>query len=364
MEIPFLDFKKHYTEIAEEIQTAINTVFKRHQYILGPELEAFEREFATYLGVKYVVGLNSGTDALEFCLRALNIGKGDEVITPANSYIATALAISFVGATPVLADCDPDTYQISVEEIRKKITKKTKAILPVHLFGAPAEIDTIMKLAKKQHLFVVEDTAQAVGASLHGKKLGTFGDINAFSFYPGKNLGAYGDAGAIATNSKALYKKVLLLRNHGQTKKYHHVILGRNSRLDEIQAAILRVKLKHIDRWNEKRNVLAGLYIKGLGAIKTQQIIQGGKSNYHLFVVETKNRQKLQTMLKLNNINTLIHYPIPIHLQKTYKHLGLIKGHFPYAEKIAQQILSLPLYPHLEHKHIETITKYIKKYAQ
>src|SRR3989344_5140452 len=265
MDIPFLDFEKQYKEIEKELKVALARIFDRHHYILGPELEAFEKEFAKYLGVKYVVGLNSGTDALEFCLRALDIKKGDEVITPANSYIATSLAISYVGAHPVLVDCDPETYQVDVKEIEKKITKNTKAIL-------------------------------------HGKKLGTFGNINAFSFYPGKNLGAYGDAGAIATDSKELYEKVKLLRNYGETKKYHHVAFGRNSRLDEVQAAVLRVKLKYIDKWNKARNKLALEYIKNLKGIKLQKIISGGISNYHLFVIEAKNRKKMQALLEKNTI--------------------------------------------------------------
>ncbi len=364
MNVPFLDFKNLYSEIEVEIQKAISAVFNRQSYILGPELEAFEKEFATYLNVKYVVGLNSGTDALEYSLRALDIGKGDEVITPANSYIATSLAISHVGATPVLVDCDPHTYQVNISEIKKNITKKTKAILPVHLYGAPSEIDKIMEIAKKHSLYVIEDTAQAVGANLNGKKLGTFGTINAFSFYPGKNLGAYGDAGAIATNSKKLYEKVLLLRNHGQSRKNHHIMMGRNSRLDEIQAAVLRVKLKYIDLWNEKRNLLAELYVKNLEGIKIQKIILGGRSNYHVFVIESNKRKKLQEFLEKEGISTLIHYPIPIHLQKSYKHLGYKKGDFPHAERIAKKIVSLPIYPHLDPKHIKTITKHIKDFVK
>ena len=361
MDIPFLDFEKQYKEIEKELKVALARIFDRHHYILGPELEAFEKEFAKYLGVKYVVGLNSGTDALEFCLRALDIKKGDEVITPANSYIATSLAISYVGAHP---DCDPETYQVDFKEIEKKITKNTKAILPVHLYGSPCEIDKIMIIAKKNKLFVIEDTAQAVGASLHGKKLGTFGNINAFSFYPGKNLGAYGDAGAIATDSKELYEKVKLLRNYGETKKYHHVAFGRNSRLDEVQAAVLRVKLKYIDKWNKARNKLALEYIKNLKGIKLQKIISGGISNYHLFVIEAKNRKKMQALLEKNTIHTLIHYPIPIHLQKTYTYLKHKSGDFPHSEIIAKQILSLPMYPSLTSSQIKMITKHIKYFLQ
>ena len=362
MDIKFLDFDRQYKTVSEEIEKAISRVLKRQIFILGPELEAFEKEFAKYLGVKYVVGLNSGTDALEFCLRALEIGPGEEVITPANSFVATSLAISYVGAKPVLVDCDPNTYQVDVSQIEKKITKKTKAILPVHLYGAPCEIDKITNLAKKHNLFVIEDVAQAVGTTLQGKKMGSFGDINAFSFYPGKNLGAYGDAGAVATNSKKLYEKARFLRNYGQTKKYHHVTFGRNSRLDEIQAAVLRVKLKYIDEWNKARREVANIYYETLSKVKTQALLPKGESNYHLFVIETKKRDQLQKFLEKNNIGTLIHYPIPIHLQKTYSHLQYKKGHFPVAEKVAKSILSLPIYPGLSKKEITHISHKIASF--
>lgn len=362
MDIKFLDFDRQYKTLSKEIDKVIAGVLKRQVFILGSEVEAFEKEFAKYLGVKYVVGLNSGTDALEFCLRALDIKEGDEVITPANSFVATSLAISYVGAKPVLVDCDPDTYQVSVADIEKKITKKTKAILPVHLYGAPCEIDKIIKIAKKHKLFVIEDVAQAAGSTLNGKKLGSFGDINAFSFYPGKNLGAYGDAGAIATNSKKLFEKAKFLRNYGQTKKYHHVTFGRNSRLDEIQAAVLRVKLKHIDEWNKTRRDVANMYYETLSKVKTQSLLPKGESNYHLFVIETKKRDQLQKFLEKNNIGTLIHYPIPIHLQKTYSHLGHKKGNFPVAEKVAKSILSLPIYPGLTKKEITHISQKIESF--
>ncbi len=362
MNIPFLDLHKQYHSIEDEINKAVDRVLKKQFFILGDETESFEAELAKYLGVKYAVGLNSGTDALEFCLRALGIGKGDEVITPANSYIATSLAISYVGAKPILVDCDPKTYQIDVSMIKKRITKKTKAILPVHLYGAPCEIDAIMKLAKKHSLFVIEDTAQAIGATLNGKKLGTFGDVNAFSFYPGKNLGAYGDAGAITTNNKKTYEKVLFLRNYGQTKKYHHVTFGRNSRLDELQSAVLRVKLKHVDAWNKKRNILAKEYKKRLVNISTQVILPGGTSNYHLFVIETPKRNALQAYLKQKGIHTLIHYPIPIHLQKAYKDMNYKKGSFPQSEKLARSVLSIPMYPELTKNEVEHISETVRNF--
>lgn len=363
MNVPFLDLKSQYKEIKSEIAAAIDRVLSSQNFILGPELEDFEKEFAGYLGSKYCVGVNSGTDALILGLMSLGIGEGDEVITPTNSFIATTTAIIQVGAKPILVDCDPDTYQIDIIAVEKAITNKTKAILPVHLYGAPAEVDKLQLIAKKNNLFLVEDACQAHGATLNGKKLGTFGDLAAFSFYPGKNLGAYGDGGAIITDNKDIYEKLLKLRNYGQLKKYYHDSFGLNSRLDEIQAAVLRVKLKHLDSWNKKRQMIADLYLDGLKNIKHQKIINGGQSNYYVFVIESDDRDKLQEYLLKQGINTLIHYPVPIHLQKAYEHLGYKKGNFPVAEKIANRILSIPIYPELGNNEqmyiIEAINKFI-----
>lgn len=357
MNVPFLDLKTQYKNIKSEIDAAIKKVVDSQHFILGSELEAFENEFAKYLGVKYVVGVNSGTDGIILALLSLGIGKGDEVITPANSFIATTAAIVQTGAKPVLVDCDPDTYQIDVEQVEKAITKKTKAILPVHLHGAPAEIDKLQEIAKRNKLFLIEDACQAHGATFNNKKLGAFGDLGVFSFYPGKNLGAYGDGGAIVTSNKNLYKKLLKLRNYGQAKKYYHDSFGINSRLDEIQAAVLRVKLKYLDRWNKERNEVAENYNKSLIDYKTQKIIKGGKSNYYLFVIECGNRNKLQRHLLDNGIHTLIHYPMPIHLQKAYLNLGYKKGDFPKAEKLSKVILSIPIYPEITKEEILYITK-------
>jgi len=362
MSVPFVNLKAQYKSIKPEIDTAIKRVISGQNFILGSELEAFEKEFANYLDTRYVVGVNSGTDGLILALLALGIGKGDEVITPANSYVATTTAIVFVGARPILVDCDPNTYQIDVKRVEKAITKKTKAILPVHLYGAPAPLDKLQIIAKRNKLFLIEDACQAHGATFRNKKLGTFGDIGVFSFYPSKNLGAYGDGGALATNDPKLYNQLLKLRNYGQTKKYHHDSFGINSRLDEIQAAVLRVKLKHLDKWNRERTQRANIYKKLLKVKKTQEILDNRKSSYYLFVIESENRDELQKYLLEKEIHTLIHYPIPIHLQKAYSYLGYKKGNFPYTEKIAEEILSIPLYPDLKKTSQEYIIDSINKF--
>lgn len=363
MNIPFLDLKSQHKTIKSEIDEAIKRVINSQIFVLGSELEAFEKEFAKYLGIKYVVGVNSGTDALILSLLSLGIGKGDEVITPANSFVATTAAVVSVGAKPILVDCDRDTYQIDINQVQKSITKKTKAILPVHLYGAPAQVNKLQKIAKKNKIFLIEDAAQAHGAVYKNKKLGTFGDLSIFSFYPGKNLGAYGDGGAIVTNNKKLYEKLLLLRNHGQSKKYFHDTLGLNTRLDEIQAAVLRVKLRNLNIWNRRKNIIAAKYVKTLKNYKTQKIIKFGKSNYYVFVIESDNREELQKYLISNGINTLIHYPIPIHLQKGYKNLGYKKGDFPVTEKISDRILSIPNYSELIDNQQDYIIDKLNKFV-
>ena len=362
-EVPFLDLKAQYKSIKSEINKAIGRVLESQHFVLGSELEEFEKEFADYIGVKYAVGVNSGTDGLILALISLGVGKGDEVITPANSFIATTSAIVQAGATPVLVDCDPDTYQIDIKQVEKKITKKTKAIIPVHLYGAPARIDELVRISRKHNLFLIEDAAQAHGASLNGKKMGSFGDIAAFSFYPGKNLGAYGDAGAVVTDNAKLYERLIRLRNHGQTKKYFHQELGFNSRLDDIQAAVLRVKLRHLDNWNKKRNIIAKTYNNKLKKYKTQKIIEGSISSYHLFVIESSNREKLSAYLLENGIHTQIHYPIPIHLQNAHKSLGYKKGDFPHTEKAAERILSIPMYPELTSRQLKNIINFLNRFS-
>ncbi|MFA5102775.1 MAG: DegT/DnrJ/EryC1/StrS family aminotransferase [Candidatus Thermoplasmatota archaeon] len=357
MNVPFLDLQRQYAQIKSEIDGAIQRVVDRQFFILGEELASFETEFASYLGTEYVVGVGSGTDALMLALRALGIGTGDEVITQPNSFIATTLAITEIGATPVFVDIDSDTYQIDVRQIESKITKKTKAILPVHIYGAPCEIDTLMGIAKKHHLFVVEDACQAHGATYHGKKVGTFGDVSAFSFYPGKNLGAYGDGGALCTDNPEIYAKLLKLRNYGQSRKYFHDEIGINTRLDEIQAAVLRVKLKYLDEWNDKRNLIAQEYRDKLTNVHTQQLIEGAKSNHHIFIVQVSKRDGLLDLLKQHGIHALIHYPIPIHLQKCYTHLDYMTGKFPVTELLSAEALSLPIFPELLADEIAYVIK-------
>jgi len=361
--IPFLVLHRQYKEIKDQIGLAINRVLNSQYFILGNELSKFEDEFAKYLGVKHVVGVNSGTDALIMALKVLKIGKGDEVITPTQSFIATTLAITEVGATPIFIDSNPDTFLIDSDAIEAKITKHTKAILPVHLYGAPCNMKKIMDIAKKHKLYIIEDACQAHGAAINNQKVGTFGTIGTFSFYPGKNLGAYGDAGAICTNDDVLFEELIMYRNYGQKKKYYHTKIGINSRLDEIQAAILTVKLPYLHSWNIKRNNIAELYRQHLHkTIKTQKIIDNGISSYHLFVIEVDNRNKLKDFLEKNGVGTLIHYPVPIHLQECYANLGYKKGDFVTAEESAKKILSLPMYPELTENEVKYIAQLINQF--
>lgn len=366
MNIPLVDLKAQYKEIKKELNVAVLTVLKNGNFILGKEVTEFEEKFAKYNKVKYCVGLASGYDAITLSLKALGIGGGDEVITVANTYIATVFPIMAVGAKPVLVDMDHSTYLIDIDKQEKAITKKTKVIIPVHLFGRPCRMDKILKIAKKHRLFVIEDAAQAHGASISGKKCGTFGDIGAFSFYPGKNLGALGDGGAVVTNNKKLYEKIKMMRDVGQIKKYYHENFGYNSRLDTIHAAALSVKLDKLDKWNKKRVGIAKLYNKllvGVGDIITPGIM--GKpyfENFHLFVIQTEKRDLLIKYLESRGIHCGIHYPIPIHLQNAVKSLGYSKGDFPETEKFAKSILSLPMYPQLKVKEVREICKNIKEF--
>lgn len=364
MKIPFLRLDRQYKETKSEIDEAIRRVVKRQFFLMGEELEKFEDELARYMGAKYAIGVNSGTDALIFALQALGVGKGDEVITPSHSFIATTLAIVEVGATPVFVDINPETYHIDVSKIEAKITKRTKVIIPVHLYGAVSQIDAIMKIAKKHNLSVIEDAAQTHGSTFKGKKAGTFGDIGIYSFYPGKNLGAYGDAGALVTNNEVIANKLKKLRNYGQSQKYFHDEHGRNSRLDEIQAAVLRVKLKHLDAWNEKRNQIATRYKKELGHLKSQTILPDSISCYHLYVVEFSDRAEMQKKLASKGIQTLIHYPVPIHLQKCYVGMGFKAGDFPLTEQAADRIVSLPLYSELTDAEQDYIIKHLRSLTQ
>jgi dTDP-4-amino-4,6-dideoxygalactose transaminase len=364
MKINFVDIQKQYKVYEKEIDTAIKKVLDKGDFILGEEVSLFEKEFAKFCETKYCFGVASGTDALFISLKALDIGTGDEVITAANTFIATTLAISMAGAKPVLVDMDPKTYNIDVTKIEAKITKKTKAIIPVHLYGQSADMDPIMKIAKKHNLKVLEDAAQAHGARYKGKRAGSLGDIAAFSFYPGKNLGAYGDGGAITTNNKKHAEKIFLLRNWGMKVKYHHLVKGYNSRLDTLQAAVLRVKLQYLENWNKRRQVIADTYNKLFSGSEfiTPYILKGADPIYHVYLIQVSKRDELLEFLKQNGISAGIHYPIPLHLQKANKELGYKKGDFPETERYCKKIISLPIYPELTNAEVEYITMKVKEF--
>ena len=359
--IPFLELKSQYASIKEEIDAAIRNTINQGQFILGQNVEAFEEEFARYCGVKYCVGVSSGTSALFLGLVACGIGEGDEVITTTYTFIATALAISYTGAKPVFVDIDPETYNIDVSQIEEKITSRTKAIIPVHLYGQPADMDPLTKLAQRYGLKVIEDACEAHGAEYRGRKTGSLGDCGCFSFYPTKNLGAYGDGGAVVTDDSKIAGKIASLRNYGQHERYYHDLIGFNARLDEIQAAILRVKLCHLDDWNERRRRNANSYnemLKG-AAIVLPKEANYTKHVYYLYVIRAKNREDLQVHLSREGIMTLIHFPIPIHLQKAYESLQYRRGDFPVAEECADEVLSLPIYPEMKREWIERIANAI-----
>ena len=351
MKVPFLELKPTYDELRSELDEAYHRVMDSGWYLLGKELEAFESEFAAYCGVRHCVGLGNGLDALHLVLRAMDIGPGDEVIVPAHTFIATWLAVSSAGATPVPVEPDPRTYNIDPERISAAITPRTRAIMPVHLYGQPADMDPIMKLAAKHGLKVIEDAAQAQGARYKGRRCGGLGDAAGFSFYPGKNLGAFGDAGAVTTNDARLAERVRMLRNYGSKVRYQHEEQGVNSRLDELQAAFLRVKLRHLEEWNARRRKTAGHYLSQLSTVNSQLVPpfvpEWADPAWHLFVVRHSQRDALQKKLTEAGIGTLIHYPVPPHLSGAYTAAGIPKGTLPMAEDLAQTVLSLPIGPHL-----------------
>ena len=359
--IPFVDLKREYAEIGEEMTQAIERVVQSGWFILGEEVKKFEEEFSKYIGTKYGIGVNSGSDALFLALKALGIGKDYEVITVSHTFISTVDAIARNGAKPVFVDIDPDTYCIDVTKVEKKITNKTRAILPVHLYGHSADMEPITEIAEKYNLSVIEDACQAHGAEYKGEKVGSIGDIGCFSFYPTKNLGAYGDGGMVVTNSEELADKLRTFRNYGQPQKYYHDFVGVNSRLDEIHAAILRIKLKHLDEWNERRRKIAKLYNKLLedSEIVTPIEKEHAKHVYHLYVVRCKDRNKLQQYLSMGRIQTRVHYPIPVHKQKAYLKLGYT-ANLPVTERICSEILSLPMHPFLHEDEIPSVVECVK----
>ncbi|MCU0285499.1 MAG: DegT/DnrJ/EryC1/StrS family aminotransferase [Acidobacteria bacterium] len=360
-EIRFDNFKVQYAQIREEIDAAVHRVLDSGWFILGKELEMFESDFAQYIGCNYCVGVGNGTDAITLSLMALGIGRGDEVITSNMTAFPTIAGIMKSGATPVVVDIRFEDGLIDAAKIEAKINRDTKAVLPVHLYGQSCDMDPIKDLAYRYGLKVVEDCAQSVGAVYKNQKTGTIGEVSAFSFYPTKNLGAYGDAGAVTTNDETIYKKLLALRNYGQRVRYYHDEFGFNSRLDEIQAAILNVKLKYLDSWNEKRHSLAASYHKKLHTVSCLQENNYGLPVYHLFVIQTKYRDKLMAYLKSRGIQTLIHYPVPMHKQKGF---GLQTDEdFPGSTRFADEILSIPIYPELSDENLALITGQINTFC-
>jgi dTDP-4-amino-4,6-dideoxygalactose transaminase len=364
--VPFLDMKSPYMELKSEIDQAYFRVMESGWYILGEEVETFEREYAQYCGAQYCVGVGNGLEALHLILRGYEIGEGDEVIVPANTYIATWLAISYAGATPVPVEPDPRTYNLDPRNIEAAITSRTRAILPVHLYGQAADMDPILEIAAKHHLKVVEDAAQAQGACYHGKKSGNLGDAAGFSFYPGKNLGAYGDSGAVVSSDADLIDRVRVLRNYGSRVKYSNEIKGYNSRLDSLQAAFLRVRLKHLDEWNDRRRKIADFYLQSMQGLKNL-ILPWAPSKvdpiWHVFVVRHPERDALKAYLAEKGIGTLIHYPFPPHLSKAYSEMKFKAGDFPISEEIANTVLSIPMGPHLCEEDAGRVVEVIREFC-
>ncbi len=362
LQVPLVDLAAQYDAIANEIDDATSRVLRGTDYILGRDVGLLEEEFAALCRAEYAVGVDSGTSALELALRAYGVGPGDEVITAANTFVATVFAISYTGATPILVDVDPQTYTIDISKLERAITDRTKAIMPVHLYGQPADMDPILEIAQRRGLVVIEDACQAHGAKYKGKRVGSLGHAAAFSFYPAKNLGAYGDGGMVVTSDAQVAESLQMLRNYGQREKYCHVVRGYNHRLDTLQAAILRVKLKYLDVWNAARRQHADQYNRLLAgsAAVTPLEPDYAESVWHLYVIRVANRSGLSTYLADRGIATGIHYPIPIHLQPVYRDLGYKTGDFPITECYAEQILSLPMYPELTSTSIEYVAGAIR----
>ncbi len=363
MKVKLIDLYSQYSTIQNEIDSAIQNVIRDSAYINGPFNEKFEREFASYIGVRHCIGVANGTDALYIALRSLGIGPGDEIITAANTFIATSEAIQLTGARAVFVDCNPTLYTIDPKKIERAITPRTKAIIPVHLYGHPANMDEISSLAKKNNLMIIEDVAQAHGAEYKGKKVGTFGIISCFSFFPGKNLGAYGDGGAIVTDDDELAVKTRMCANHGRRGKYEHEFEGVNSRLDGIQAAILSVKLPYLDSWIERKKAIASLYTQELqDIVETPLIDEDVRHAFHLYVIRAKQRDELRTYLSENGIDTGIHYPTPLPFLPAYKYRNHRYDEFPVCVQLKDEILSLPLYSEMTDEQIYWITYHIKKF--
>lgn len=365
MKIPFLNLRPQHEEIRTEMLHAFELAYDSNSFILDTRLKDFETTYASFNNVNFAIGVSNGLDALHLSLKALQIGAGDEVIIPAHTYVATALAVSYVGAKPVFAEPDPKTFNVNPDGLERLITSKTKAIIPVHLYGQPCEMDRILMMAKTTGIAVVEDNAQAHGATYNGKMTGSFGIVNGTSFYPGKNLGALGDGGAVTTDFPELNEKIRALRNYGSKVKYYHEEIGFNMRLDEMQAAFLSIKLEYLKKWTEQRQRIADNYTRelvGIGDIVVPYVYKHATHVYHLFVIKTNHRDRLQQYLAEKGIGTMIHYPVPVHLQKAYKYLGHQQGAFPIAEELAGTILSLPIWPGMNNVQIEYVVQCIKNY--
>ncbi|HZH92043.1 MAG TPA: DegT/DnrJ/EryC1/StrS family aminotransferase [Pyrinomonadaceae bacterium] len=367
--IPFVDLQAQYRAIKREVDEAIGRVFENASFILGREVEAFEAAFAEYLGARFCIGVNSGTAAIQLAVTACGVGAGDEVIVPANTFFATAEAVSTAGATPVFVDADPVSYTIDADRIEAAITERTRAIMPVHLYGQSADLDPIFEIAARHGLAVIEDAAQAHGAHYKGRRVGARGRANCFSFYPGKNLGAYGEGGAVVTDDAEVARRVRLLRDHGSEQKYRHDIVGYNFRLEGIQGAVLGVKLKHLDGWNDLRRAHAARYgdlLSGMnrdGALTLPREMSYARHVYHLYVVQTDARDALQKRLAEAGVQTGIHYPVPVHLQPAYAALGHRAGDFPVAERQAARILSLPMFAELTDEQIGRVAEVVGSFA-
>lgn len=368
MEVPFLDLKAQYNSIRDEVNASIMHVIEKTAFAGGPFVQQFEESFATYCQTKHAIGVSSGTSAIWLPLLAFDIGAGDEVITVSNTFIATAEAISFAGARPVFIDIDENTHTMDPNAIEAAITPRTKAIIPVHLFGQMADMRPIMQIARKHNLVVIEDAAQAHGATYHGQRAGSIGDAGCFSFYPGKNLGAYGEAGGVVTNNSEVAARIRMIRDHGQVKKYHHKVVGWNARMDGIQGAVLSVKLKYIDQWNELRRQHAHQYdnlLMSFDKILTPKVASYGTHVYHIYATRVANRDAVLKEMQKQGVSCGIHYPVPLHMQEAYRDLGYTDGSFPVAEKCSSEYLSLPMFPELTPSQIlhvvETLKQVIKE---
>jgi dTDP-4-amino-4,6-dideoxygalactose transaminase len=364
MKVPFLDLKSQYQSISEEIDTAMRQVMHAAAFSGGPFVERFETQFAAFCQCSHAIGVGSGTEALWLALLALDIGRGDEVITVPNTFIATVEAISLCGATPVLVDVDEQSYTMDPGLLEGAITTRTKAVIPVHLYGQTADMTPIMEIARKHGLYVIEDACQAHGAEYRGRRAGSIGDTGCFSFYPGKNLGAYGEAGAVVTSNPELAEKVRILRDHGQSRKYRHEVIGVNSRMDGLQGAVLGVKLRHLPDWNEKRRRRAYMYreqLSGVNGIILPREMEYARHIYHIFALRVPKRDEFMAALTEKGVGCGIHYPVPVHLQGAYSFMGLQRGSFPVAEKCADELVSLPMFAELTEEQIEYVAYEVKK---